>query len=173
MDLLRSVCATYTCCLMASLRSAEVAELAPAPVADLPVNELRSIMCVCVCRRWFGSKMWRRRDGSVPHQQSQSDERILEHPRLCHADLLLRSSTFGDVGQKLIFRSRRRNVPVRRLCVCKRCTAKPHFLLARCPHLCPISAELSRAVVDPLTARRLCNPPSSTIQPTQERQPTR
>lgn len=37
---------TYTCCLMASFRSAEVA--VDAPVAPLPVNELRS-MFVSVC----------------------------------------------------------------------------------------------------------------------------
>lgn len=35
---------TYTCCLIASFRSAEVAELAEPPRADLPVNELRSIV---------------------------------------------------------------------------------------------------------------------------------
>lgn len=42
---------TYTCCLIASLRSAEVAP--PAPAAFFPVNELRSILTIsiCVCER--------------------------------------------------------------------------------------------------------------------------
>lgn len=148
---------------MASLRSAEVAELALAPVADLPVNELRSMMYVFVedglgrgCGEGGVEAFRTSRAGQTRGFLSTHDYVTLT--------LQPRSSTFGDVWQKLIFRSRRRNVPVGPLCVCKRCSAKPHFLLVP-----EFRRAEPRSIVDPSIARRLCNPPSSNTQPTFER----
>lgn len=151
---------------MASLRSAEVAELAPAPVADLPVNELRSMMCGFVedgLGRGCGEGGVEAFRTSIT-AQTRGFSSTHDYVTLT---LQLRSSTFGDVGQKLIFRSRRRNVPVGPLCVCKRCSAKPHFLLVP-----EFRRAEPRSIVDPSIARRLCNPPSSNTQPTFERRST-